>query len=450
MLLTALLGTLACSEDEPATTPDSSSTGSASSGIATGSDSSSATETGANETGTTAADSSDGGDTTAGSADCIDALTLDETFAMVGGDSTQVHPHVAFDSEHQGFWVAYTRPANDGTSNLATAIARVGCDGTEQMAAWTVSTSNANHTDPEVVVTDTRVLVIWAGDDGSGGDGNLDVLTRVLDRDGVPLSDEEQPLGLTRGGEPFTASAWMVRAAANPDGSFVVAGTRAIEEVSAFQVFVQRLDAEGVAQEPTIEPLLQPDVAHTEPRVAVGDDGVAHVAWSRTEDFSTYEVAAFSLPPGDDGRALVIETLGAEGDHAAVAAGSEVLWANSTQAGSGRDIQIWPALGGTALSLGAAGRIDHTPTLGLGDSEALAAWFRLVSGVRNEVVVARIDGAGTDTLTAGTPLVFPDVEAAPYPLALAPVGGSTYLVAWSEGDSPDFLIYGRFVDAASL
>lgn len=392
-------------------------------------------------------DSSDstGDDTTGGEADCLADLTLDETFVLLEGESTQVHAHMAFDAQHQGVWMAYTRRADDGSSNLATAIARIGCDGTVQLEPRTLSTSTANHNDPEVVLGDDRVLVIWSVDDGSGGDGNLDVVTRVLDRDGAPRQDTEQPVALTRGGAPFEASAWMVHAAAVADGTFMVAGTRAIEEISAFAVFVQRLDADGNAMGETIEPMLVDGIAHTEPRIAIADDGTAYVAWSQTADFSTYQVAALSLAPGAGGREVTVQTFGDEGDHPFVAAGSDPLWATSAAAAGGRSIRVWPAADTTPLELGEAGALDHTPALALSGGGGVVAWYRHLGGARNEVFVAGLQDVGTGNPTADAGMQIPEAEAAPYPLAITAVGEGTYLVAWSQGDNPDFIVRGRFV-----
>ncbi len=451
-LLAGMLATAGCGDDSGSA---SASDGSTTAGAPTSTSTGAATDSGTpsttaavDDTSGTATDESTGPEpTTGGVAGCQEQLTLNETFAMLPDEgTTQIHAHARFDPMHQGLWLAYTRPANDGTSDLQTALARVGCDGTVQMAPIAASTSVQNHVDPEVVVSDTRVLVIWAGDDGTGGSGNLDVLTRLFDRDGQPLGDAEQPLALTRAGAPFTGSAWMVHAAAAPDDTFVVAGTRAVEEVSAFHLFVQRLSLEGIAAEPTIEPVLQPGFAHTEPRIAIGDDGTAHIAWSATEDFSSYQVSTLSLPAGDDGSMLTAQPLGPEGDHAAVTAGAQPLWGNSVAEPSGRGIRVVSSPGGTPLSLSEGGRIDHSPTLQTADTHAALAWFRLVSGTRNEVVVTRVDGVGTDALVAGEELLLPDAEAAPYPLSLTHVGQGVYLVVWSQGQSPDFVIYGRFVD----
>ena len=238
----------------------------------------------------------------------------------------------------------------------------------------------------------------------------------------------------------------MAHIAAAPDGTFVVAGTRAIEEVSAFQVFLQRLDADGLPSEPTIEPSLQPGFAHTEPRIAVGEDGVAHLAWSATEDFSTYQVDTFSLPPGDDGSLVPVQSLGVEGDHAAVAATGDRLWGNSVDEPTGRGIRVRTAPDQQPLSFGDTGRFDHSPALAFGQTHAAVAWHRLISGTSNEVVIARIEGANTNAPVAGPELVLPDVEAAPYPVTLTPVGEDIYLVAWSQGANPDFIVYGRFID----
>ncbi len=447
MGLLGVVTVLSC--DSPPPVSEGSSTGPGTSDASTGGGSTgpggdSTTDGSADSSGSSSGAEESSGTGPAGG-ECLQQLTLDETFVLVEGETGQIHANVHFDPVLQDLWVTYNRPA-EGSSNFEVAFARVGCDGGLARPPIALSTSAQNHIDPELAFSDSRAVVVWAGDDGSGGSGNLDVITRVLDLDGVPVTPDEQPLSLTRGGAPFTASAWMAHVAAAPDGTFVVAGTRAVEEVSAFQAFVQRLDADGVASEPTIEPLLDMGAAHTEPRISIDDDGTTHVVWSRTEDFSTYEVVTFSLPDGDDGSAVSVEPLDGEGDHSAVVAGAGSVWGKSADEPSGRGIRLFPEVGGAALSLSESGRIDYGPGLALGSSGAAVAWYRLLSGIRNELVVARVDGVGTDRLAAGPEQVLPDVEAAPYGVALTHVEADVYLAAWSQGDSPNFVVYGRFVD----
>lgn len=96
-----------------------------------------------------------------------------------------------------------------------------------------------------------------------------------------------------------------------------------------------------------------------------------------------------------------------------------------------------------ALQLGDAGALNHGPALATAPGGPALLWYRHVSGLDNELLAARLVDDGS--LTAGAPRSL-RAEVPPYPVALVHVGGDVFFAAWSEGDNPDYMIQGMFLE----
>jgi len=101
--------------------------------------------------------------------------------------------------------------------------------------------------------------------------------------------------------------------------------------------------------------------------------------------------------------------------------------------------------------LGSNGEIDHSPVLAVGEGGGAVLWYRVRSGIRNDVLIQRFADDGTTITVVGNARVLNDTssdeEGAPgvYGPALTRVSDDVYFAAWSEGPSPDFRLVGRFV-----
>lgn len=441
----------ACGDGSSDDSPETGSTsGTPTTGSSDGGDTGSGSAAGDTSTGPgssdgTDPDSSGGDETTTGVAMGCTTPALDETFALdPDGPNGQIHPAVIYDAAADAVWVTYNVPSEDGSGKFDVFATRVGCDGQAQVEPVRVNqTLGDNDIDPELARTDAGLLVVWSSDDGTGGAGNLDIRLQLLDDDGVAQWTDDHVLETTLDGRPFSASAWMPRISAGAGGDVAVIGTRAIEAASAFQMFVQRVAADGSALGTTAAWPAMPGVAHDTPHLAVDAAGDAWAAWVRTEDFMLRQVQTGHVV--GDAFDAVMPTLLQDADStgpAVVATEDGVSLAVSETAGAGRRIRVlgWdPA--GTEAVLADDGGLHHTPALAPIPGGVAVAAYRNVGGLDNELWVAVVDAAGD----AGVPVTIPGAVAAPYASTITHVGDGVVFVAWAQGDSPNFRISGRLV-----
>ena len=82
------------------------------------------------------------------------------------------------------------------------------------------------------------------------------------------------------------------------------------------------------------------------------------------------------------------------------------------------------------------------PNAACGVQSTLFSYFRLQSGYQNDLYYGFLgeDGQiGVDSLIANEPPV------APYRPAVTHVADDLYFVAWSQGENPDFELWGKFI-----
>ena len=87
----------------------------------------------------------------------------------------------------------------------------------------------------------------------------------------------------------------------------------------------------------------------------------------------------------------------------------------------------------------------HSPVVSHGPVHAAVAWYRNLGGLENDLLVRVFEetGGGVPHWWGESTVVNP-VPAAPYPPAIVAIPGGFFLT-WSDGDSPDFRLKGRFV-----
>jgi hypothetical protein len=381
-------------------------------------------------------------ETDAGARSCAELLE-DRVIAIdQGGDTTQIHAAALFDGE--GVWVVFNRPEDGDTGLFDVFAVRFGCDGEPSIPVFAVQDESAgNDVDPTIAISNDRLLVAWNVDDGSGGTANLQVRYRLFTLDGTPVGDQRQ-LATSRGGTPVTDNHLGVAVAASDDG-FVIAGARAVPEAMRFQAYAQRIDLDGELDGEALEGALEPMVSHG--NVAVAAPGAdVWLAYEREPDDMSPIVNV--LRAGDTpGPALTGFTSSSGPDLAAV---DGHVWSAFAAEGATGEVNI--TLTDVALAIddreplrwGELGRLDHGPKIAVGTDGALAvAWYRNISGIRNELWAAPIDASGA---LGDEVMIYGDPGAAPYQPAITHVMGSFWFVAWSQGTSPDLRLRGRFVE----
>lgn len=375
---------------------------------------------------------------------CATDLVTDVTFDLdPDGGPTQIHADVAFDGE--AVWLVYNLP--DAGGGFDVFARRIHCDGTPAGDRIAVTTSaGRNDVDPAVSIAAGRAHVVWQADNNTGTN-NLDIVYRSFEVDGAALMAAEADLETSRNGTPVPGNAFYPDVAALPDGGMVIAGARGLDETGTFQAFVQRVDADGVLAGEALDGQIENGVTHVLAAAAATADGTTHVAWVRAPTADEEYVVHTALPAG----AAALEpstpiqavptqagapSFAALGERAYLAVASDsaiVLIDGSDLDGSA-----------SSLSFDDGARLDHTPTVAAGPGGGAIAWYKNISGIRNDMFVQafRFDGA---TFTIDWDVQVPGGPMAPYAPAITHVKDNVYFVAWSEGTSPDFTLKGRFM-----
>lgn len=357
------------------------------------------------------------------------------------GPDTQIHPALAVDG--QGLWVVYNR-VTPGESTFDVWATRLGCDGLPTVPPFEVTADRvSNDVDPGVAVGPAGVIMAWT-QNLDNATPNLVTRYRIFDHDGTPRGPS-QPLVTQREGAEFVGGHWMPQVSATIDG-FVIVGARGVEERSAFQVFGQRLDADGVPVGETASVELDM-TQQLDPDVGVAADGTVWIAWGEGDQGSGAVVAA----PWTDDPALVTQpAFPAPSGSTRVAIGSQSYVLGHVSMRGGTDIVVRQLDGEARFEVGGMGAIDIQPAMAvqrgeMGDDGALMAWFRRIRGNQAALWTQRLDL--TDGVVAvGDPVEIELVDpAAPYPMAIGATGGR-YVVAWAEGEAPAYRVMLRFVD----
>ena len=364
------------------------------------------------------------------------------------GEDTQIQASVRFDVERQGAWVAYSVPDGEGTFDIA--VARVGCDGVGQITPQRVNVGTGrNDIDPELARSGDDVLVVWSSDDGISPQGNIQILGQRLDLDGAPQLDEDAFVRTDYEGRRVAGSALNARLHPDAEG-FVLVGVRGIDAANTFQAFVQRLDRDAGIVGDAVSPPLEVDVMHLVADVAVLDAGALAFAWDGVDGDDLSVVRHGLVLDGEvtpDPAALLSADPARGPALARDPTGEGAYVAASVEVGSSRNIVVTRADPEAASepAVMAGGGLLHSVSIAGSPTGAGLAWYRNIGGLDNELWIGRLHD-DSEGLTAGKAQQIPDAVAAPYASTITHVVDDVYMVVWSQGDSPAFRLYGRFVE----
>ena len=211
---------------------------------------------------------------------------------------------------------------------------------------------------------------------------------------------------------------------------------------------MQGLDASGAPEGTGTLPALSATDSQLNPAVAVAPGGLRLLAWETLPSHGDKLIqvsvdggAPLSFGEGGD---VGLPSLAVDGGGAAW-----LVWYE--EQGGEYDLQVRAGdlVGAPAAAvLGAGSRIDSSPLVVAGEEGVLVVWARIVSGIQAELVVQplRLDGGA---IVAGTEQVL-DTETAAvsvYLPGLTWLCDDVWFVAWVEGNSPDYVVKGRFVHA---
>lgn len=381
---------------------------------------------------------------------CMERLVIDVAFEVdPSGPDTQIHGAAVFDGE--AVWVAYNRP--DGvTGGFDVWAARLECDGTHRLAPFQANTTpGGNDIDPALAMSDGNVYMVWTSDNGTGIN-NMDIFYRTFTLDGTAVMAEDRILETTYNGQDVPYNAMCPAVTSAGVGHFVVGGCRGLPEMNNFQIFAQRIEPDGTLIGEALNGRVDGDISQVYPSLAMLEDGSFYLAWTEsdanTEDhvvhtfFSTDATEPSPVPPAEASLAATSSC-----SACAASAGGQGYVILAFNAGGSiflKDGSVFDP-GATAVELGASNRIDHSPQLALSPGGGAVAYYRNISGIRNDVVLAPFTFGG-GSFTMGPEVVLPDGPApSVYGLAFTHIGEDVFFVAWSEGTSPDFRLLGKFV-----
>jgi len=369
------------------------------------------------------------------------------------GVDTQIHGAVALDGT--GLWVVYNLP--DDNSYFDIYATRIGCDGETLVAPFKVNTSDFNDIDPALAISNDRLLIVWQSDN-SQFPRNLDTYYRVYNIDGTPIMDADARLVMQKNGKSADFNAWMPQVAAQPNDGFAIIGSWAPDNLTVWQAFVQRIDKDGALDGDAFEVNSNALDSQVYPSLAALPAGDMHVAWTRErvegEDIAKHALipAGASAPTGPaldaiEGISTMSPSLAAdplqEGRvFMAVGAGDESH--SSIYIKNAAEMNTSSA----NLEFGEASEYSHTPGVVVGPDGGALVWYRIISGIRNDVMTQGFEYDGQDFVAHGSAVqVNNEGEfGAPYAPAIAHVKDNIYFIVWSQGVSPAFRLKGRFVE----
>ncbi len=363
------------------------------------------------------------------------------------GPDTQIHASVSFDGE--SIWAVYNLP--DEHSLFDVWGTRLNCDGEHSMEPKRLNVINEyNEVDPEVTCANGRAYVVWGADNGSGVN-NMDIYYRTFELDGTSIMAEELSLETTRDGTPIHGNLMFPTVSPGVNDSFWIAGVRGLDETGTFHFFLQQALYDGELLGEALEPATEPGVTHAYPSLASSPDDHVYMAWNRSEESGANEIYHTIFPSGaSDPEEPVLAIEGREAQLSAYWAGEIDGVERSVLAVSGTsgDILLTDGMvldpSESFVLVGDDWETDHSPSIAGGGGGGVVAFYRNISGLRNEVYIQPFTFS-EENMVIGQERMISEGPAAPYGTALTYLGDGFYFLAWSQGISPDFRIVGMFL-----
>jgi hypothetical protein len=322
--------------------------------------------------------------------------------------ATQIHADLA--SNGETIWMVYNVPNAD--SQFDVYLTSFSCDGTRiQDPTQVLAIEGLNQTTPRIAVANNRVLVASQGD--NGGNPNLSIHLHIQQFDGTIVSESKWEPAIS------TGNMWLPSVVGTESGFWIAA---AVANEGHFQTAVQALDLDG---EPRSEAKwVGPESYAVFPNIDANADQFI-VGWETGEDSVQYTLGSL------DSEEEQIETIQNQ-------AGVRVLF-DSSQVFTHQKSPLQLMLDGSSISQSTNTFYANAST---GDDYTLFTYFRLQNGYENDILYGYIGQDGSLTKDI---LLSNDPPAAPYRPAVTHIRENIYFIAWSQGNNPDFEIWGQFI-----
>ena len=330
---------------------------------------------------------------------------------------TQIHSDIAFDGEK--IWMVYNLP--NAQNKFDVYLTALGCDGA---VVWgpehILDLEGVNQTTPRIAVSGDRVLVAAQGDNSASGN-NLSIQLHLQDTDGNLLSERAWAPILDEG---EIGNHWLPSIVGYQDGFWIAA---AAANESYFRTLVQALDMDGepIANAHWVGPesyAVYPNIDSKEDQYAVAWDDQENVYWT-TGDLS-----------GDSGMVEVQEN----------ASFARILWdGDEPQLFTSQRSPSSVLLNGESVSNLSD---THFPNAAVGETSMLYTHFQIQSGFQNDLLYGYVSNG---VVEASDQVLTTDPPAAPYRPSVTHLSGDSYFVVWSQGNNPDFTLWGSRIALAT-
>ena len=359
---------------------------------------------------------SDSGNTSTTSGSCIASNTPLDTFTLFPDlPTTQIHADIAFDGSL--IWMVFNLPNDDGEFDVY--LGAIDCFGnTAAVPKQVVNLPGVNQTTPRIAIAGNNILVATQGDNGVSGN-NLAIHLYVQNTDGDVITEREwTPVidGVEIGNK------WLPSISGDDEGFWLAA---AAANDTHFQTAVQRLDLEG--SDVGTPFWVGPDSYGVFPNIDGTPDEFV-VAWDSGEDSVQWTQGTLE---GET-------TEYTEYDNASSA---RILWNNGEpRLFANKRSPLTVTMNDAQFSL--LGN-SHFPNAAQGENTTLVGYYKIQSGYANDVYISTLingEVSEVDTVIQTSP------SAAPYRPAVTNLGGDGYLLVWSQGDNPDFMLTGQFIE----
>ncbi len=349
-------------------------------------------------------------------ASCLTDGTPTESFELFPNlPTTQIHADIAFDG--QLIWTVFNLPNNE--SDFDVYLGAIDCTGNVVVEPQQIlNIPGLNQTTPRIAISNDNILIAAQADNGNSAN-NLSIHLYVQSVDGTYISEREWTPIID---STEIGNRWLPSISGDSDGFWLAA---AAANGAHFQTAVQRLNSDG---EDVGSPFW------------VGPN--TYAVFPNIDGTSTEFVAAWES--GDDSVQWVKGSVnGGDPDHIEQSNSSspKVLWnGGNPTVFANRRTPLAVTMNDAQLSL--LGN-SHFPNAAVGSTHTFIGYFKIQSGYANDVYISTLLD---ENIAEQDLLIENNTPAALYRPAVTTVGEDSFLLVWSGGQNPDFMLTGQFID----
>lgn len=396
--------------------------------------------------------------------ECERTLTVGPAIQVdTSGNVPQYYARTAFDGS--GVWVTYARRRMAGASFLDIYAARYGCDGVQTVSPTLISTSQAeySHMQPIVTVSGEQAMFTWMAEERSTN--TWSVRMRTMSKMGAPLTRSEIDITPKGGnGQNISQLIWELDAAPLSGGQQVITASYYDVVAGAFQVVANRINTGGGQVGGNMFPKVDKAISQGDPTVGTDDQDNVYIAYTRAtiqgsspanQGDIVYTKFLAGVDTPTSATPFVANPSTSDDGHLARyskdrAPGGELYLSFMTQ--DNDDVMVKDGNINASLSIGTLGGngYDSRPSTASKVGGGAVAWLKATTSLQNHnLYVAPFDFTNNVINTGNVKqisLSAPARSAGDIGTDITHVVGNTYFVTWTEGQTAgNTLVKGQFV-----